>query len=70
MHLAPQYGITSERDVCLFVDVMVMLGPGFDTKYPWAREILRDAATRPPGSTAQLLYQTARLLTPKENYGA
>jgi hypothetical protein len=41
---ASNYGIVSERDVCLFIDLMVELGPNFDTdaEFPWASAILQD----------------------------
>jgi hypothetical protein len=39
---AAAYGITSKRDVCKFIDVMIMAGPEFesDSRFPWAKEIL------------------------------
>lgn len=42
---AALYDLTSERDVCAFIDVMFGFGDGFDENpaLPWAREIL----TRP-----------------------
>lgn len=41
---AATYDIVSERDVCLFIDLMLALGVDFDEsdKYPWARELLTD----------------------------
>ena len=42
---AALYDLTSERDVCAFIDVMFGFGDGFDENpaLPWARKIL----TRP-----------------------
>lgn len=65
---ASEYGITYEYEVCLFVDVMLLLGTDFDNSatHPWAREILTDAARRGPRATVDLLYQTAHLIVPRE----
>jgi hypothetical protein len=43
---------------CLFIDVMVMLGSGFDSdiQIPWFREILNDGA-KGPDEKIDLLYQ-------------
>ncbi len=37
-----KYGFVGERDLCLYITVMFMLGSNFDSDfmYPWAREIL------------------------------
>ena len=42
---AATYGITSKRDVCKFIDLIMMLGPHFesDPRFPWAMEILERA---------------------------
>jgi hypothetical protein len=37
---ARPYGIVVERDVCKFVDLMLVLGPRFDEELAWARAIL------------------------------
>jgi len=41
---AVKYEIVSERDVCIFTDVMFAYGENFDTdpKLPWASQILND----------------------------
>jgi hypothetical protein len=41
---AQQYGITSDRDVAGYIDLMILLGEDFDTdpSIPWAGEILRE----------------------------
>jgi hypothetical protein len=43
------YGITSERGVCKYIDIMVKLGSDFDHDpgLPWARAILTDSADDP-----------------------
>jgi len=39
---ATVYEISSQRDVCKYIDLMVVLGRDFDTdrRFPWAAEIL------------------------------
>ena len=34
------YGIVAERDVCKFIDLMLVLGTTFDREHAWAGEIL------------------------------
>ena len=53
---AATYGITSKRDVCKFIDLIMMLGPDFgsDPRFPWATEILErpvDSASKIAGLT-------------------
>jgi len=40
---AETHGITGQRDVCKYIDLMMVFGPDLDTdqKYPWAREIVQ-----------------------------
>jgi hypothetical protein len=40
---AAAYGITSRRDVCKYIDLMVVFGRELDTdrRYPWAGEVVR-----------------------------
>jgi hypothetical protein len=40
---AGTHGIVSERDVCKYIDLMMVFGSDFDTdkKLPWAAEILK-----------------------------
>jgi hypothetical protein len=47
---AAQYNINSERDVCLYIDIMLALGPDFDEnkKIPWALSILNDDSLSVP----------------------
>src|SRR4051812_14835589 len=39
---AKKYGFATGYEVCLFTDIMILLGTGFDTdpQFPWARDIL------------------------------
>lgn len=41
---AGNYQIISERDVCIYIDLMLALGVDFDESgdYPWAEKILTD----------------------------
>lgn len=47
---AQSHGFTSQRNVCLYLDLMFMLGSDFDNdpQYPWAREILQDEGLSSP----------------------
>lgn len=38
------HGITSERDVCKLIDLMLVLGPDMDRKFPWVEARLGDTA--------------------------
>lgn len=40
---ATSFGITNERDVCRFIDLMIVLGSDFDSRLSWARKILESA---------------------------
>ncbi len=44
------HGFTSERNLCLYLDLMLMLGSNFDVdpQLPWAAEILMDPASEHP----------------------
>jgi hypothetical protein len=55
---AGDHGITSERDVRRFIDLMVTLGPDFETKADtaWAQSILRDK-TLPARVRMELIHQ-------------
>jgi hypothetical protein len=67
LHELIQYGIkraaghkiSSERDVCKFIDLMIVFGRDFDAdrKLPWAGRILRNQSTA--RSKIQSLYQAA-----------
>jgi len=37
---AAVYGIVAERDVCKFIDLMLVFGADFDQERAWARQIL------------------------------
>ena len=56
---AAGYGITTEREACKFIHLMIVFGRDFDTdpRHSWAREILRTANS--PRARVELLHRTA-----------
>jgi hypothetical protein len=59
---AAGYDIVSQRDVCIYTDVMFVFGRDFDKspKLPWAGQILNDKALKDkPYEKADKLYDTA-----------
>ena len=56
---AAAYGIQAKRDVCKYVDLMLVLGRDFDTdsRLPWAAEILQKS--RDPVAKMHFLYRAA-----------
>jgi hypothetical protein len=49
------YGITSERDVCKLIDLMLILGQDMDRKFPRITAMLSDAAT-PAGKRVDAVF--------------
>jgi hypothetical protein len=47
---AERYGITTEREVCKYIDLMYALGQDFDSNpdLPWVQEILQDETLPDP----------------------
>jgi hypothetical protein len=58
---AEAYGITAERQVCVFIDLMFALGERFDRdpKYPWAPAILLGLDRKAPATRIDRLYDRA-----------
>lgn len=56
---AATHGIISERDVCKFIDLMLIFGTTFDRERAWAREILDAAAPGDPRTKLGRLLQHA-----------
>jgi len=54
------YGIVTERDVCKYIDLMVVLGRDFDAdkRFPWAGEIL--TTSKKPRVKTSMLLQAAK----------
>ncbi len=59
---AAAYRITSERDVCKYIDLMIFYGRDFDKdpNLPWAQTILQNKAIRDPSSKIERLYKAAK----------
>ena len=45
---AETHEVTSERDVCLYLGLMLVFGRDFDRELDWAREILADRSVPRP----------------------
>jgi hypothetical protein len=52
---AAAYRIVAERDVCMYVDLMLVFGADFDSERAWAREVLA-ARGGDPSTTLRTLY--------------
>ena len=59
---AAAYRIISERDVCKYIDLMILYGRDFDKdpKLPWAQSVLQNQAIRNPSSKIERLYKAAQ----------
>ena len=59
---AAAYRIISERDVCKYIDLMVLYGRDFDKdlNLPWAQVILQNQSIRNPSSKIERLYKAAK----------
>ena len=55
---AASYGITAERDVCKFIDIRTVHGPGFDQS-PWASKILNDGIYKTSTARVERLFDEA-----------
>ena len=57
---AGEYGFESQRDLCLFVDLTIMLGAGFDTDplLPWAAGVLHDLEIQEPRDRMEVLWES------------
>lgn len=64
---AASHGITIERDVCRFIELMCTLGETFDSdpRYPWTREILKKGRFRSPSVMMDRLYAEASEQVPR-----
>lgn len=54
---AENHGFTTERDVCLYINTMMLLGSNFDTdlQLPWASQILQDESITMPATRIDAL---------------
>ena len=58
---AASYRITSERDVCKYIDLMILYGRDFDkdANLPWAQAVLQNKNIRNPSAKIERLYKAA-----------
>jgi hypothetical protein len=58
---AQEYHFATRHEVCLFIDLRMMLGSGFDTdpQLPWAAQMLHDPGISDPTSRIDRLYESA-----------
>jgi hypothetical protein len=59
---AAAYRITSERDVCKYIDLMILYGRDFDKdpSLPWAQSVLQNQGIRNPSSKIERLFKAAK----------
>ncbi len=59
---AARYGIEAQRDVCKYIDVMIVFGRDFDEDpaHPWAQSILGDPSLRHAMVRVENLYEAAK----------
>ena|SRR5579884_3331283 len=57
-----RYGIVTEREVCMYVDLMIVFGPDFDRdpNLPWASSILNAKRWKDTSAKMDRLYRTAK----------
>jgi len=55
------YGVTGRRDVCNYIDIMLVFGANFDIdpNLPWARQLLTNARVTDPSARMRRLYAVA-----------
>jgi len=58
---AGSYGIVAERDVCKYIDLMVVFGRDFDRDkgLRWAHSVLEDRTLKGPSDRTDRLYKAA-----------
>jgi hypothetical protein len=59
---AAAYRIVSERDVCKYIDLMILYGRDFDKdlNHSWAKSVLENQNIRNPSSKIERLYRAAK----------
>ena len=59
---AASYKIISERDVCKYIDLMILYGADFDKdpKLPWAQSILQNKGIKDPTIKIDNLFNAAK----------
>lgn len=56
------HGIVAERDVCKFIDLMLVLGSNFDEDHPWVRDVLARRRQSPRGKVEEIFERAIRWL--------
>jgi hypothetical protein len=56
---AAAFGIVAQRDVCKFIDLMLVFGADFDRRCAWASEILAAPEPADPFARMRLLHARA-----------
>jgi hypothetical protein len=58
---AESYDFVTERDVCMYINLVLLLGSNFDTdpQLPWAIKILKDETITDPATRIDRLYDKA-----------
>jgi len=64
------YGLKTELDILRYLNLMYVLGFGFDTdsRYPWAHEILTDSTLASGSKASKLMAQAHRVLAGSEKH--
>ena len=59
---AASYDVKSERDLCRYIDLMMVFGRDFDRSpdLPWASKILNDGVLKSPTAKIERLYTEAK----------
>lgn len=57
---AAAHGIVTERDVCKYIDLMIVFGRDFDQEHSWAQETLSDQEMPDPADRIDVLCETAK----------
>jgi hypothetical protein len=59
---AAGYGVSTERDVCKYIDLMMVFGRDFDERadLPWASRILNDLVLKDGTARIERLYTVAK----------
>ena len=62
IELARGYGITASREVCTYIDLMIVFGHDFDhdPKLPWAASILNGTGKKDAAGRVDRLYEAAQ----------
>jgi hypothetical protein len=57
------YGVTAERDVCRYIDLMMVFGRDFDARedLPWVSRILNDGVLKTPTARIERLFSVAKV---------